>query len=502
MINKRVISLNILFSLVQIFVTGLAYYFLYKYLLQNIGTDLMGVWAIVLSVSSTANIANLGIGSSVVRYTAKFLVNNETGNIIKLIHTALLFLGGVFLLICMIIYLAAPFWLHAVIKTDHYVAAIKLIPYSLFCLMLNALSGIFVSCIDGLQKNYVRSIVYIGSFAVLLGCCYWLVPQYGLMGVAYAQVLQSAFLLLGSVLSLKFIFKPLTFYPLGWDRSIFKKIFSFGIQEQIISVCQLCFDPFTKSILAGFGSLGMVTYYEMANRLVTQVRGFLVSANQVFIPVFTSTNEKSQETTHQLYKKIFSVNFLLSMLSLTLIIASVIPVSKIWIGHLNSEFIIITVLLACAYWWNIIMSPAYFANMGSAALKDNVAGNILIAILNILLCIGLGYFFKGFGVVTGWSLALVSGSAYIIYRYHKKNAVALTELLSAKDALISVLGILYCVFCLSLFYFYSSLNVWLMFAIDIFLFSSICLSAYFMHPVGDFTSSIIKKMMLASKKSK
>lgn len=486
MINKKAISLNILFSLMQIFVTGLAYYFLYKYLLQHIGTDMMGVWAIVLSVSSTANIANLGIGSSVVRYTAKFMVNAEPKSIIKLIHTALLFLGVVFLIICAIIYLIAPFWLHAVIKANYYNAAMNLIPYSLFCLILNALSGIFVSCIDGLQKNYVRSIIYIISFMVLLSCCYWLVPRYGLVGVAYAQVIQSAFLLLSAALSLKFIFKPLQFFPLAWDKAIFKKIFSFGIQEQVISICQLCFDPFTKSILAGFGNLGMVTYYEMANRLVTQVRGFLVSANQVFIPVFTSTNEKSEESTHHLYKKVFSINFLLSVLCLALIIASVIPISKIWINQLNKEFTVISILLALAYWWNIVMSPAYFANMGGAALKDNVVGNIIIAIFNIVLCIGLGYFFKGYGVVVGWSLALAIGSGYIVCRYHKKNRFSITRILSRKDLGIAALSILYCVLCLSFFYFNNNLNVWVMFAIDIFLFVILCTVAYFIHPVGSF----------------
>ncbi len=499
MVNKKAISLNILFSLIQIFITGLVYYFLYKYLLQNIGADLMGVWTIVLSVSSTANIANLGIGSSVVRYTAKFIVNAESENIIKLIHTALLFLGTVFLIICAIIYLIAPFWLQAVIRTNHYSDAIKLIPYSLFCLMLNALSGIFVSCIDGLQKNYVRSIIYIISFLVLLSCCYWLVPQYGLIGVAFAQVIQSIFLLVSAIFSLKYLFKPLQLFPLLWDKTIFKKIFSFGIQEQIISICQLCFDPFTKSILAGFGNLGMVTYYEMANRFVTQVRGFLVSANQVFIPVFTSTNEKSEESTQNLYKKVFSINFLLNVLTLALIIASVIPISKIWINHLNNEFTVISILLALAYWWNIVMSPAYFSNIGGAALKDNVVGNIIIAIFNIVLCIGLGYLFKGYGVVLGWSLALSVGSAYIVYNYHQRNGFSITRILSGKDLGVTTLSILYCTFCLAFFYFKSNLNVWMMFAIDIFLFMILCIAVYLIHPAGNIFLAAFKRATQSSK---
>ncbi len=493
MINKKAISLNILFSLLQILITGITYYFLYKFLLQKIGTDLMGVWAIVLSISSTANIANLGIGASVVRFTAKYKANAEMQNINKLLHTSLLFLGAVFLGICLIVYLIAPVWLHAVIKMDYYNAAITLIPYSLLCLMLNAISGIFVSCIDGLQKNYIRSLIFIVSFVILLSGSYIIVPKYGLIGVAYAQLIQAGFLLLSAMASLKLIFRPLQLFPMAWDKGIFKSIFSFGIQEQVISICQLFFDPFTKSILGSFGNLGMVTYYEMANRLVTQLRSFLVSANQVFIPVFTSTNEKSAETAHNLYKKVFSISFLLSILWLSFIIASVIPISKIWIGQLNNEFVIITILLAFAYWCNIVISPAYFANMGTATLKDNVAGNVIIAVLNILLCFCLGYFFTGYGVVVGWSMALAVGSLYIMYKYHRRNSLAITQLITKKDVVVIVFSFFYCSFCLLLFHFKSDLNVWIMFGIDLFIFFLVCAVVYTIHPVSKMLVNIIKK---------
>ncbi len=493
MINKRTISLNILFSLLQILVTGIAYYFLYKFLLLKMGPDLMGVWAIVLSISSSVNIANLGIGVSVVRFTAKFKATGELDQINKLVHTSFLFLGGIFLAIIFIVYLVAPAWLHAVIKTDYYHSAIELIPYSLLCLMLNALSGIFISCIDGLQKNYIRSLIFIISFVILIAASYLLVPQYGLMGVAYAQLIQAAFILLSSVICLKLIFRPLKLFPLTWSKTIFKNIFSFGMQEQIISIAQLCFDPFTKSILGSFGNLGMVTYYEMANRLVTQLRGFLISANQVFIPAFTSSNEKSAETAHHLYKKVFSISFLLSILWLSFIIASVIPISKVWIGELNIPFIIITTLLALAYWCNIVISPAYFANMGSASLKNNVISNIIIAVLNILLCFGLGYFFKGYGVVVGWSLALALGSLYVIYKYHLKNKIGITEPVTKKDVTIIVISFLYCLFCLLLFWFKSDLNVWLMFGIDLFAFLGVCTVVLYIHPVSKIILNIIKR---------
>lgn len=495
MVNKRVVSINILFSLLQILITGLVYYLLYKYLLKSLGPDLMGVWAIVLSISSTANIANLGIGASVVRYTATYKAKDDAKSISQLVHTSFLFLGAVFLVITAVVYLVAPYWLHAVIEQKYYPAAMALVPLSLSCLFLNAISGVFLSCIDGLQKNYIRSLLYIISFAILIGMVYVYVPSKGLVGVAYAQLGQAVFLLLGSLAALKSVFKGLSFSSVGWNKAIFKNIFRFGMQEQIISICQLCFDPFTKSLL-GSHSLPMVTYYEMANRLVLQLRGFLVSANQVFIPVFASTNEKTSDDTNQLYKQIFSVNFLLGILWAAIIIACVVPVNKVWIGaELNQSFLIITLALTLSYLCNILMSPAYFANMGRAKLKNNVIGNVIIGALNVVLCFGLGFLFQGYGIIAGWSLALSAGSLFILFKYNKENSLGLARLLTSKDILVGVLAAIFCVSCCVLFYINSQLSALWMFAISIFLFAILCLATLRIHPVGITLSGFIKRKL-------
>ncbi len=495
-INKKTISLNIFFSLFQIVITGLVYYFLYKFLLNSLGADLMGVWAIVLSISSTANIANLGIGSGVVRYTALFKTNNEWQKINKLIHTSLMLLAGFFFVVISIVYLVSPIWLHAVVKESYFAQAMSIVPFSLLCLFFNALTGIYASCLDGLQKNYLRSIVFIISFILLITLSYMLVPRFGLLGVAYAQLAQAFFLFLAMIGCLKFAFRPLKIFALEWDKAIFKQIFSFGIKEQIISICQLCFDPLTKSLLGGFGSLSLVTYYEMANRLVLQLRGLLVSANQVLIPIFTNAQERSAASSKNLYKQVFSLNFLLSTLWLAFIVSAVIPISKLWIGAVSTEFVYVTILLAIAYFFNIIMSPAYFSNMGNATLNNNVIGNVIIAVLNVSLCSLLGYFFGGLGVVLGWSIALAAGSVFILVAYHRLHQILPNTVIQKRDVVLILISSLYAILCFVLFHLQSSLDVWFMLMIVAILFGVVCLAVYFIHPIG------LKLMTLVRKKIK
>ncbi|MFT3978956.1 MAG: oligosaccharide flippase family protein [Ferruginibacter sp.] len=490
-VNKRTISVNIFFSLLQIIVIGIVYYFLYKFLLTRLGAEIMGVWAIVLSISSTANIANLGIANSVIRYTSKYLVNNEIQKINRIIHTSFILLSCVFIIILCIVFLIAPWWLRGVISGQYYPIAISLVPYSLICLILNATSSIFVSGIDGLQKNYIKSVLVIISTLLLLFFSFLFVPKFGLIGVAYAQLIQASVLWLSSLAALKIIFRPLQVFRLKWDKEEFKNIFSFGIKEQIISICQLGFDPLTKSLLGVYGSLNQVTYYEMANRLITQLRSILVSINQVFIPVYTAASELVENGERKIFGEVFKINFILSLLWLSFIISTIIPVSIIWIGSVNNDFVFITIALAVAYFCNIFITPQYFANIANARLNNNVISNVIITLLNILLCYLLGSFLGGYGVVAGWGIALAIGSLYVVLA-PSTYKIGIKEIVRGNDRLVVILCIIFCSGCFVFLLNNEGINVWLMFLFASFILGVLFLLINKIHPFGRKILNLVK----------
>lgn len=484
MINKKRIGLNVLFSLFQAISIGATYFFLYKYLLQKLGGNEMGVWAIVLAVSSVANIANMGIGTSVVRLTAKFAITNDKVSINKLIHTSIMFLGSIFFCLIFLLYYISPFWLKIVIEQDYYEKALMLIPYSLGGLWLNAISGVLISCLDGFQKNYIRSILYVSSSLFLLFLSIYFVPKYGILGIAFAQLAQAVFLFVSALIAIKLVFREMKIFPLRWDKVIFKNIFSIGMKEQVISLCQLCFDPLTKSMLGSFGSLSLVTYYEMANRLVLQMRSLLVSANQVFIPVFATIDEKSsREQKHALFQKVFSLNLVSTLLWAVLLAGTLIPVSHLWIGSFQIDFLASGLCLIIAYSFNILCSPAYFANAGAGKLNDNVIGNVIICLVNLLLGYVLGFFFGGYGVLVAWSLALAIGSQYIITVYNRKHNLPIQTLFSRVEFWLLILGLVSTVLLNYIFLRFPDLSILQMLTISLLLFGVCCILPVTRHPV-------------------
>src|ERR1700753_929187 len=87
--NRRILF-NAVSAAVQVVVVGAVYFFLYKYLLQVLGPAQLGVWALVISTSSIANLANFGITSGLVKFVADYKEIGDNEKMNKLIFTAFL----------------------------------------------------------------------------------------------------------------------------------------------------------------------------------------------------------------------------------------------------------------------------------------------------------------------------------------------------------------------------------------------------------------------------
>lgn len=492
--NKR-IGVNVFFSLLQAVLTGLLYYFFYKYLIKNIGTEEMGVWALVLSVSATANVANMGIGSGVIRFTAKFKENRNLVLINNLVHTSSIIIFIFLLVTSFLVLLVAPAWMNAVVQEKYMITrATSLFPFTLMALVINGLASVFLSCIDGLQKNYIKSIIYITANVFLLVFTVLLVPLYGIFGIVYAQIIQASTLFILGMFSLKLLFREFKFFPVIWDKTIVKSILSFGAKEQVISISQLFHEPVTKSFLGTYGGLQLVSYYEVANKLILQLRGILISANQVFIPIFSGAVEQSVQNMSKAYKKIFSVNLFIAFIWGTILLASIIPVSHFLLGNKNIPFMVVSVFLILAYFANIITTPAYFSNIGSGRLNDNVISNIIISVLNLILCFLFGYLGGGYGVVGGWAIALAAGSLYVMFRYHRHYCIEGSLIFFVKYKTIAALYIGYLTSCILIFSFFPGMNRWLMLVINLALLLFVTMFAFFYYPEKDKFTKYIKQI--------
>jgi O-antigen/teichoic acid export membrane protein len=427
--QKRQVLINAIMSMVQIVVVSGVLFILYKFLLNAIGVEQLGIWSLVLATTSVTQIANFGLSGSVVKFVAKYIARGEEENVSSVIQTATIsvsLIGGFILLSG---YPAIKWILTIVIPRDSIHLAIKLLPFSLFSLWLTIIANIFYSGLDGYQRIYIRNILVMCGMVFYLVLCVMFAPAYGLIGLAVAQIMQNIIVLLGSWFLIRRYSAAVPVVPYQWNKTLFREMIGYGINFQVISVTGMLYDPITKALLSRFGGLSMVGYYEMANRMIQQFRALIVSANQVVVPAIADLQEDSPEKIKDVYLTLYRLFFYLALLLYSVIIITTPIISKLWIGHYENGFILFSTLLAVGWFLNTLGAPAYFANLGIGELGWNTIGHLTIAILNLGLGFGLGGTYGGKGVVVAWVFSLIAGSFIIPFSYHLKYEIPLTELL-------------------------------------------------------------------------
>ncbi len=457
---KKKLTINALSAVIQVAFTGVLYFFLYKYLLNELGVKKLGVWSLILSFSSTANLANLGITSGLVKFVADYLPSNEEFKIGKLIFTAVLSILLFFGIISISFLFIAPYLLCHVIDEQYLNLAMEILPYSLMSLCINQISGIFTSVLEGHQKNYLRNFLYIFSGILMFVFMVILTPIYGLVGMAIAQIIQSVFVL-AIALILMFKINPYCrFSYWSWSKQSFKELFSYGSKFQLVSILQLLYEPTTKMLLSRFGGLALLGHYEMASRLVSQFRALLVNANQVVIPVI-SEKIKTQTSTHvqDFYIKMNRLLLLVTLPLSTLVILFAPLISIFWIGSLNTDFTFSLYVLTIATIFNVMCGPSYFSFLAEARLTILVLVHLMMAIINL----GLGYFLGaligGHGIILAWGLALSMGSISLVVAYLRKSSFSYFNLFVKNDYLIMLVSLFIIVGSILFYSFYrTSLN--------------------------------------------
>ena len=423
------VTRNASIAVIQVLVSGGTLFLLYRYLLQALGPDKVGIWAIVLATASASRISEMGFAGSAVKFTAQYIARGETGKAAEIIQTTVITIG---IILAGVLTIGYPFitWLMAKFIPVTYLPSVHaILPYALLSVWIGAVAGVFASGLEGCQRVDLRAWVSMLAAVFFLGLSCILVPHYGLIGLAWAQIGQGCAMLMGSRLLLQRELPALPLLPRGWRYELFREMFNYGANFQITSIFAMLFEPTTKALMAKFGGLSFTAYYEMANRMVIQFRSLLVAANQVIVPRIATLHEREPETVQNTYRESYRIVFILA-LPLYAGIAAVAPLaSELWIGHYEQAFVRYSLLLAAGFWLNTLVGPAYFVNLGTGALRWNTMSHVVIGILNGVLGYLLGAVWGGDGVVLGYVLALVAGSSLVVLGYHYEHHIPIAELL-------------------------------------------------------------------------
>jgi O-antigen/teichoic acid export membrane protein len=360
----------------------------------------------------------------VARYQAQHNLNLAS-QVIETAMVSLVLIGGVLLLA---LYLPLKLVLPQFFKPDQLAKALEIIPYALLSLWLTMVASVAQSGIDGCQRMDLRAIIAVASQGLLLLLAFILVPRYGLVGLACAQIYQGLFLLLVNWFMLRKVLAELPLLPYRWNRAVFREIFVYGMNMQFATLFMLLFDPLTKGLLARFGGASAAGYFEMANQVSLKIRALFIAANQAIVPKVAQLSETAPHKLKSMYIDNFRAMIFISLPAYALIVSWGNFISGMLTGQHEPLFLFFLQVNVVGWFFNTICSPAYFANMGRGRIGLNLLAHAVMGMLNLALGLLLGNLIGVEGVAVAYVISLMIGSIILIIVYHERSGITWDDL--------------------------------------------------------------------------
>ncbi|HKV03873.1 MAG TPA: oligosaccharide flippase family protein [Candidatus Acidoferrales bacterium] len=396
-------------------------FFLYRFLLRTIGVERLGIWSLVLATTSVVTLANQGFATGIVKFVAKYAARENTEDVSALIQTAVISIGLALAVISAGLYPGARWILAIVLPEKSLAEALAILPLALVSLWVNIVEGVLQAGLVGFQRIALCNSLELGASASYLLLAVLLVPARGLLGLAWAQAIESAVLLIVTWILLRGRLTNLPLVPRRWSRKHFRELTGYGFQFQLITASQALREPVTKALLAKFSGLAATGFYDLASRFVVNVRELIVQANQVLIPAISHLQECDRDSIPRVYRESYRLVFFLALPAFVSLTVLSPLVSRIWIGRYEPVFVEFVAILAAGWLVNVVSNPAYVVALGTGRLRWVSVGCIATAVLNA----GIGFFaglhFGELAVVSASAFSLACGYAFIVAAYHLES---------------------------------------------------------------------------------
>jgi O-antigen/teichoic acid export membrane protein len=432
--KQKQIFRNALTTIGQVIGSAAALFILYRFLIRTIGVERLGIWSLVLATTSVVTLANQGFSTSVTKFVAKYVAQEKSARVSALIQTTLLAIGPALATICLALYPLALWILKLVLPHARLAEARAILPYAFLSLWINIVGSILLAGLSGYELITHRNYVVLGGSAAYLALSCALVPTHGLLGLAYAQTLQTAASFLATWILLRRTIPRLPIIPHEWDRALFREMAGYGAHFQFITFTQAVREPVTKALLTKFGGLAATGLYDMASRWVFTFRELIVQANLVLVPTISSLRERDPSAIPAIYRESYRLVFFLAIPTFAFLLVLSPIVSHIWLGRYKPLFVEFVALLAAGWLVNILSNPAYVVDLGTGALRWVSVGCALTAILNPALGYFAGKYVNGAAVVGASVFSLMLGYTVVLVAYHLENRVPFAQLLPQHSA--------------------------------------------------------------------
>lgn len=389
------LSRNTVAALAQALVVSLCLFLVYRIVVSNVGLDGLGIWSLLMIGSTVARVGDLSGGAALARFIAPLDRTADTGKIADIVHTVTLTSLGIMVLMCGVLLAFVPVLLPLILPEASIPLARSLLPLVIAIIIVGGVSTVVMSGLDGFQRADQRAKLLSAGAVLMLGIAEVVVPIMGLAGFAWAQLISQLFVTLAGWALLRQYQPQIGWLPTRWRAAVFRETFSFGLKLNGIMVLTLLFEPLVKLALNQAGDTTRVALYELASRVVTQVRSLVVSAASPLMPAIAQFKAGQQAVRDALLQRALRITALAAVLAALSALVLAPVASWLVLGRSSPELLAMAVPLAFGWALHLPGLVFYLAAQADGRLRWNALSHL---VLGFAVVIGLLVFAPASGV--------------------------------------------------------------------------------------------------------
>jgi O-antigen/teichoic acid export membrane protein len=214
-----------------------------------------------------------------------------------------------------------------------------------------------------------------------------------------------------------------------------------ALPVRLAAMLDLGVEPVTRAVLARTAGVESVALYEIAYRVVMQMRSVLVAAMQTLVPHLARLGFQAGDRHRSAVVGVAACGVAAAVPAMCLACLMLPAVAVIVLGRADPLLLPIGLLLVSSWLINIVAAPAYFANLAQGRVHRNWAAQGVSCLVNLLAAPLAGAAWGAIGVVAVSAVAVTAGSV-VTLASRNADARQLWSRLAAADWLALGCGVL------------------------------------------------------------
>ena len=418
------LRLNMASGVVVTVINAVALMTAFPIYLHFLGYEKYGVWLVLTTVLSFAQLGNLGISQAVMKLVAEEHGRGDIEGIQRYVTTglALLCLSSSFVLIVILVFktqIIAAFKL----SDENAQTTLWLLPYigilSIYVFIVQALNA----TLSGLGRmdlaNYIQSLGRIVAVTVAVILLYY---GQGIKSLLIGNSLSYMFIHIASLICIRRTarIRILRLRNLDFQRS--KRILRFGSAVFGGSLIAMLFSPFNKLMLSRYAGVSAIPIFEIAFRGSMQVRGLVEAGLRALMPeisrISANMTRNAIDKISRTYRRGMKLIFLFGIPMYGILIIFIPLLLRLWLGEKLVETLPGTFrIMLVGTFISLLGVPAFYTIMGMGNVRFCFFSLVISSFINVVIVLMIVTFSRSLVVeYTAYSL-LVAASGSTIYLF-------------------------------------------------------------------------------------